>query len=70
MKRSRGTDALVGTAASYFADHIYDAVSVRTFQIHTASIQKNCDVMKQSKDTYAMADIALYFADKIYQTVP
>jgi hypothetical protein len=39
MKCSRGTDALVGNVASYFADHIYDAVSVRTFQIHGASIQ-------------------------------
>jgi hypothetical protein len=39
IKCSRGTDALVGTAASYFAEHIYDAVSVRTFQIHGASIQ-------------------------------
>jgi len=70
MKRSRGTDALVGTAASYFDDHIYDAVSVRTLQIHGASIQKNCEVMKQSKAKDAMAGIALYFADKIYQTVP
>ena len=39
MKRSRGTYALVGTAASYFADYIYDAVSARTFQIHGVSIQ-------------------------------
>ena len=38
MKHSRSTDALVGTATSYFANHIYD-VSVRTFQIHGASIQ-------------------------------
>jgi hypothetical protein len=66
MKLSRSTDALGGTAASYFADHIYDAVSVK-FMVQAFS---KTEVMKQSKDTYAMADIALYFADKIYQTVP
>jgi hypothetical protein len=31
---------------------------------------KLCEVMKQSKDTYAMVGTALYFGDKIYQTVP
>lgn len=42
IKQSRGTDAVVGTVASYLANHIFDTVSVRTFWIHGASIQINC----------------------------
>jgi hypothetical protein len=39
ITHSGGTDAVDGTVTSYFANHIYDAVSVRTFRIRGASIQ-------------------------------
>jgi hypothetical protein len=72
MKHSGGTYALVSTAASYFADHIYQAISVKNFSTSWCEYSvKLYEVMKQSRGTYAMVVIvALYFAEKMYQTVP